>query len=373
MKRAFLWLWLLTKRLYKKPAFLAILVLIPVLTFCYQTTTQGQSGVMTVALAQEGEDVLAQKIIEDLSGSSPLITYRVCDSAAQAQLLVSTGKVDAAWIFPENMEAKFSAFLDDPDQDNALVQVVQREENVAHMLTRERLSGQVYHELSQRFYLAYMRQNYPELQLSDEKLLEYYDRIEMDGNLFAYESITGEAMLQVHYLLSPVRGMLAIVAVLCGMAAAMYQVKDRELGMFAWVPHRRQPVWELSCQLVAVGNVSVVSLVALMVAGLGGNVLAELASMVLYCLCVAVFCMLLRSVLRNVQALGILMPLLAVIMLLVCPVFVDLAKLRVFQFLLPPTYYLNAVYNPMYLVYMLIYTMVCGALYLLSEMLQKKI
>ena len=54
-----MWFWLLTKRLYKKPAFLAILVLIPVLTFCYKAATQADSGVMTVALAQEGKDPLA--------------------------------------------------------------------------------------------------------------------------------------------------------------------------------------------------------------------------------------------------------------------------------------------------------------------------
>ena len=32
LKKAALWMWMLTKRLYKKPTFLAILVLIPLLT-----------------------------------------------------------------------------------------------------------------------------------------------------------------------------------------------------------------------------------------------------------------------------------------------------------------------------------------------------
>ena len=35
MKKYLLWLWLLTKRLYKKPTFLAILVLIPLLVLGY--------------------------------------------------------------------------------------------------------------------------------------------------------------------------------------------------------------------------------------------------------------------------------------------------------------------------------------------------
>lgn len=373
MKKICLWLWLLTKRLYKKPAFLAILVLIPVVTFCYQAATREPSSVMTIALAQEGEDALAQQMIDDLSGSSPLFAYQICDSAAQAQLLVSTGKADAAWIFPEDVEEKLDAFLADPDEENALVTVLQREENVAHMLTRERLSGQVYQVLSERFYLLYLRQEFPELEtLSDAELMTYYDSIEMDGSLFAYESITGEQSEQVHYLLSPVRGMLGVLAVLCGMAAAMYYERDLELGTFSWVPQRRRPLPELGGQLVAVGNVTAVSLAALLVAGLSGNVLRELLMLVLYTVCVAVFCMLLRS-LTGGRVMGALMPVMVVIMLLVCPVFMDLAQLRLFQLLLPPTYYLNGIYNPTYLLYMVLYTLLCGALYLLSEKLKRKV
>ena len=106
MKKAGIWLWLLTKRLYQKPAFLAILVLIPVLTFCYQGATQGDSGIMTIALAREGNDPLAEAIIEDLTEESQLFRYQLCDSEEDARQLVIAGKVDAAWIFPADMEKK---------------------------------------------------------------------------------------------------------------------------------------------------------------------------------------------------------------------------------------------------------------------------
>lgn len=374
MKKLLIWFWLLTKRLYKKPAFLAILVLIPVLTFCYQASTQAESGVMTIAIAQEGQDSLARSIMDDLVGSSQLFSYRICDSSVQAQLLVSTGKADAAWIFPENMEEKMAAFMEDPEGDNALVRVIQREENVAHMLTRERLGGAVYRQLFARVYLQYIRQEFPQMeQLSDEELMEYYHSTDMGGQLFSFESITGEAAPQVHYLLAPIRGMLGVLMVLCGIAAAMYYKKDCQLGTFSWIPQRLRPAAELGCQLVAVLNVSLVAFLTLLVTGLQGNVLLEVLLLVLYSLCVAVFCMLLRSLVDSVKVLGALMPLLVVIMLLVCPVFVDMAKLRLVQMLLPPTYYLNGVYNPMYLVYMVLFTILCGGLYLLSEKLQKRI
>ena len=361
MKKRLWTFWMLTKRLYKKPAFLTILLLIPVLTLCYRAAAGGESGMMTIALAQEGEDALAQSICSELEGSSQVILYRRCESAQQARLLVTTGKVDAAWIFPENMEEAMAAFMEAP-KETPIVQVLQREENVAHHLTHERLSGQVYHTLSRKIFLAYARTEFPEMDaLTDEQLLEYYDQTQLEGQLFTYESVTGRALPQTHYLLAPVRGILGILAVLCGLAAAMYYRKDIRSGTFDLMPQRMRP------------NVIAVSLITLLLTGLGGNVLLEIAVLVLYSLCVAVFSMLLRSVLDNEKLLGALLPLTAVISLLACPVFLDIPQLALLRYLLPPTYYISGIYEPVYLLYMLLHTVLCAAGYLLSEKLHKRI
>lgn len=365
-KNALMWLVLLTKRLYKKPAFLAILLLIPLLTFGYEAMTGGDSGMVTIALAKEADDPITEAVFRDLQGSGQLFRYVVCDSPAHAQLLVQTGKADGAWIFPADVAGHMEEFMSDPDIDNAFIRVLEREENVLQMLTRERLSGAVYHYLSQYYYLDYMRQEYPQLSdLSDKALMEYYEQVEMTDNLFAYDTVAGRNIQQVHYLMSPVRGLLAIVVMLCGLAAAMYYIKDCQNGTFAWVPARRMVIPELGCQIAAVFHVALVATVALMLVGIGEDLLLELLIMVLYTLCVVAFCMLLRALLRSVRVLGALLPLLIVLMLLLCPVFFDLAKLRLLQFLLPPTYFINAAYNPMYILYMVIHTLVCGGLYLL--------
>ena len=66
MKKAILWCWLLTKRLYKKPTYLVILALIPALVFGYSALTQtGDSGMMTVALTQEQENATVAELFEE--------------------------------------------------------------------------------------------------------------------------------------------------------------------------------------------------------------------------------------------------------------------------------------------------------------------
>ena len=156
MKRILLWFWLLTKRLLKKPTFLAILILVPLLSFGYQAMTQESSGILTIVLAQEGNDPTASAIIDDLLKQDTVFRYQVCHSAEEAALLVQTGKADAAWVFPEDLQQHMDDFLKDPKEKEGFIQVFQREQNTPLMLSRERLAGAMYHYLSQRYYLQYL-------------------------------------------------------------------------------------------------------------------------------------------------------------------------------------------------------------------------
>lgn len=361
-----MWFIMLSKRLYKKLTFLAILLLIPLLVLGYSTAAKDDSGMLTVALTSRGEDALADQIMEELSGSSQLIRYVKCESPDEAQELVRYGKVDTAWIFEDGLEERMEAFLASPTQKNALATALVRQDDVTMMLAREKLSGELYRVLCQHIYIAYVRANVPGLShMSDGELMEYYHTSDIAKEMFAFDQSNLAATQTVSYLTAPVRGMLGILILLCGMATAMYYVTDCRRGTFAWVSERKLPAVELGCQAVSLINVSAVALLTLALAGQTVGLWRELAATGLYCLCAAAFCMLLRRLCGSVRILATLLPLLVVVMLVVCPVFFDLAALRSFQYLLPPTYYVNAVYNIKYLGYMALYTCACFGLYTL--------
>lgn len=359
-----LWFWLLTKRLYKKPTFLVILALIPLTVLFYSLASKEESGVLTVALVGQ------EQICAELEESGQLLRYVRCDSAARAELLVATGKADAAWIFPEDLQERTEAFMLSPTAENAVVRVVQREENVALALAREKLSGVLLPLVSRSYYLHFLRQTYPELaDLQDEELLKYYDGTDMGGTLFEYDSAEGN-LQQVHYLMSPVRGLLAVVIFLGGMATAMYRLKDAENGTFCWVPARYQLLTELGSQLVTGINLCAVSLVALLISGQSGSLPSEILCALLYSLAVALFCMVLRRLLGSIRALGTALPVMVVAMLLICPVFFDLDALRGLQLALPPVYYINGVFDCRYLLYIIPYIALCGGVCLGADWLR---
>ena len=370
LKKATLWMWMLTKRLYKKPTFLAILVLIPLLTMGYRAIVKGESGVATVALYGESDPV-TQEVFQQMEGSGQLLRYIRCESPERAELLVRTGKADAAWIFPEDLQASLKTFAEDFEAGKAFVRVVQREENVLLALIREKLSGALYPYIAEEFYIQYMREKYPKLDhLTDEELMEYYEGSKVSGELFDVESDVKEQVQQVHYLMSPLRGLLAVVVVLGGMAAAMYHIRDEENGTFHWLSLRKRILPELAGQLVTSLNLGLVALLALWAVGMAQSLPKELLAWVLYSLCTALFCMVLRRLLGSIRVLGTAIPLLVVGMLLICPVFFDLGPMRQLQRIFPPTYYINCVYESRYILLLLAYCTACGAICLLLDRLQ---
>ena len=362
------WCLLFLKRLYHKPVFLVLLLLIPLLTFGYSSLSREDSGILTVAVAQQDlGDALATRLIADLCQSSQLIRFDLCESPDQARELVTYGKADSAWIFDADLENRIAAFVAKPERRNAFVEVIEREESMFLTLTREKLSGFVFTYLSPEFYLQYVRNNLPQLSdKTDAELMAHYDAVSLSDDLFTYAA-RESAPKEQNYLLTPVRGLLAIVTMLCGMAAAMFYVEDSRQGLFSRIPMKNLPAMELLCQLIAVGNVALVATVAMLISGLGAELLRELLLLLLFVPCVSLFSMVLRRVLRGTIALGVAAPLIAIVTLCACPVFLDLAQFRTFSFILPATYAIRGAYDPIHLIYMLCYCALSGIICILLD------
>lgn len=364
---------LLNKRLYRKPLFLVLILLIPLLTFGYSTIARADSGIMTVALAQNGaEEPLYQHITQELINGSEMIRYILCETPEEANEMVTYGKADSAWIFESDLQNKICKFVQKPVVKNAFIQVLEREESVALLLTHEKLSGTIFTCLSPEIYLQYIRKNVPELsEFSDETLLRHYEEVSMSDTLFTFAA-QKEASPAQNYLLTPMRGLLAIVTMLCGLASAMFYTEDTKQGLFSRIPLKHLPVTEFLCQTITVGNIALIATVALFLAGLATNPLTELILLLVYIPCVSLFAMVLRRACRSMQALGILTPLLIVVTLCVCPIFLDLAPLRTLALLFPPTYFIRGAFDAAFIGYMALHCGICAAICFIFDRLFRK-
>lgn len=372
-----MWLWLLTKRLYKKPAFLILLVSVPLIVFGYSLSAQEESGMMTIVVAvEDSTDPFSQSLISELQESSNVIRFMQDDDPVKARQMVYDGVVDAAWIFPEDIEQQIYDFVAGTYTGQGFISVIVREETVSLMLTNEKLSGKLFVSCARNCFLQYFRQNAPEMDsLTDEQILAYFDGVTFDESLFSFSYVDSsvENENSMNYLLMPVRGILAVLIVIGGMATAMFYTTDDREGLFSWISLRNKPFVELGYQAISLTNITAVVLIALCAAGLSVGILRELLSAVLYILCCSVFCQLLRLWCGGVRVTAMVLPVLIIAMITVCPIFFSVPAMKYVQLLFPPTFYINAIYNYKYLLYMLVYSLIVKCLYEVSIRVFKRI
>ena len=366
--KALKWFYMLNKRLYKKAVFIAIMALILVATVVFAFSSEGESGVLRVVLAQSNkEDKISASIISGLKDDNDtVITFIVADSPDEAVKLVKNGNADAAWIFPEDMGegSDYEAM-----SKKGAIRVVERETNVLCRLSRERLNSEVFEHTARAFFIYYSEKNLPQSNfLTEEEKLYYFENTPLDDTLFIFDNpVSTSKSGSSDYLTAPLRGLLAVIVLLGGMAAVLYYMKDEEKRLYANIPLKRKPLVALAAVSAATLNISVASMIALGASGLYKINLSELLAVPLYALVAASFCLVLYRIFGSLKLYGAIIPAVIVVVSCVSPVFFYAREAKVMSFLFPPTYFVNVSVNAYNLIYMVIYSAVClGIFYLLG-------
>ena len=371
MQRPLKWLLMLNKRLYKKSSFIIIMLFIPLCVFALGIAAKQQSGFVSIVLAKEDSaDPISTELVNSFLSERSLIRFTLADSPAEAVTEVKNGDSDAAWIFPADMEAEIDKYASIGSNKNSFIKVIEREENVFLRLTREKLSASLFGYSAKVRYIDFARTNIPDIDLTDAELIDYFDNVSVSEELFTIGSIgdfdtEGQS---TNYLAAPIRGILAILIMLCGMAATIFYMQDEKSGTFALVKSKNRIYVSAACVMIAVMNIAAVTLFALVISGVATAFLNELVCLLLYALCCTAFCLLLMQIFRNLRLFAATIPLFVIATGVFCPVFFDLRKTAVVGHLFPPTYYINATYSNSYKLYMLLYL---TALIILLAIIQK--
>ena len=374
IRRVFLWLMMLNKRLLKKISFLIILCSIPLLVLGVNLMAKQESGILRVILCQEDADDLSEKIVSQLLDMKSALSFVEVETEEEAIRLVQANKADAAWIFPEDFEGVMKTYFQEGIWDEPLIRVVEKEDNVMLHLSREVLFGGLYSSITYTVYEQFVRTEVLDgTEVSDEELWESYQKTNMEENMFVFSYLDGEtADMGTSYMLYPVRGLLALVIVLCGLALGLYFMQDEQNGIFIRLPLNRTVLGSVLYQMPGLVDVGLVVLLALFFSGLAIGMLTELGLMFVYLWMVAGFSDLVRRLCKKQVRLGALIPMLVLVMLAVTPIFMGAPNMKWLQLLLPPYYYINALHSNAYRIGMLVYVAVIFAVDFVVLKLQER-
>lgn len=372
LQKSLFWFYLTCKRLVKKPGFLLLLCSIPVMVLAMGLAAKEESGMLKIVLYQENDaDELSSKLVADLLEEESVLQYQQVFSEEEAYALVEGGKADAAWIFANKMQEKLEEYIAGA-YDRPFIQIVEREDNVALQLSREKLYGALYSYFPYTVYEKYVQNELNGTELSEEELRAYYEAARVEGDLFQLTYLSGEAdganQAEENYLTAPIRGLLTLVIMLCGLSAVMYYLQDEEAGVFDRVALKNRQKYLYGYELAAMVCAGLTVLPALALSGNFEGLGKELGLMVLYIMMSVGFCSVVKKLCRNLQRLGTCIPLLMIGMLVLCPIFFAVRRFRIIQYLLPPFYYLNAVHNSTIVAWMLLY---CAVVFVIDIGLDK--
>lgn len=369
------WLFLLTKRLYKKLTFLFILLLIPVSVALISLSAEEDSGFVTVALALEDKnDAVAMDIAKELSEGSELVHFAICSEKNQAMEMINTGKADSVWLFPEDMEEKLKDFVVNKNDRKPVVEIINRENSTALSLVREKLYGTVYKYCAKAEFLRFVKEEAPELSaLDDSELLKYVENYDVMDELFVFSSpFEGETAKQTGYVMAPIRGILSVILLLGTLAATIFYMQDEKRGIYDRVALGKKPLVFFANLFITALNLALPILIALFVSGVGYNVGYEILCMLIYILVVSAFSLALSSIIRGIGMFSAITPFIIIASMVLCPIFIDATNGVIEKFIFPPSYYLYMLQSANYIVHSFIYIAAGTILFLVASRFRKR-
>lgn len=357
-------LFLINKRLFRSRSFLILLLLIPFAAAALHFVSTGEKGVVTIATAvrsdsvpssqgtaaapEKSENRGAYNVIDRLKKQTTIIRFLDAPDPESAIEAAARGQADAAWIFTEDYDANLSNIA--AGGSRVLVEVYAQEDTVFTRLAREKLFAAVYPDLSRQIFRQFIAETTGDIPEKDFET--YYNMQAAEGSLVRFaladSSTSGEDALRNDYLLLPVRGLLSILIFAAAMAAAIFYAQDDRNGCFTWLPSKERHGMLLSYIGSAVLWTALCSLAALYVTGVAGSLPHELLLMLLYGIAVTALCSILRRILRKAEYLAIFLPVAILLVLGLCPVFLNFRTLPLLSNLLPSYHYLHGVNSVIY-------------------------
>lgn len=351
MNRYFIWYLMFLKRLLCKISFIVLLCLIPVITLLGNTSMSEDSGVLTIALSAEDDDELSMKIINKLTEKDSILLFKkYSDNAVTA---VEKHEADAAWIFKSDLSERIDKYTSKKSLA-PFVDIYEREDSTPLKISHEVLYEALYESISYSLYGNYVKKELVP-NISEDELQKFYDSERLNDIIKITQLNSPESKKVSNYLTAPLRGFLALLIVLCALAAAMYFLEDNSCGKYDKLPCKKRIIPAFALCLASVTLSSAAVFAALSISGIASNFARELLTLVLFDFSAVGFALFFCTVFRSPAKLGACIPGIIIVMLVLSPIFFNFQILKPIRLLLPTFYYIYSVKDTAYIFYMIIY------------------
>ncbi len=330
------WLTVLTKNTIKNKAFLALMLLIPVLCFTLGQIVFGASGdeVPVILLYAEREDDFTTAVMEDLLGESDGYIFEEASSEEEVENSVRDHTALCGYVMKKN---QLERILDGKTRGNVIS--VERTGNIKSDIVREIFFSAYYKEYT-RFYTPYY------LDLSDEDteaFVSNYDDL-MNSSVFNYSIEELESDSEPNEKTPYGRNLVGIMLCLFVMLLIVDFIDDKNSGILYPVKPSLRVLFRLLYFVIPVFMLLPFSLLGVILEGVRTEIIHELVSLVLYAFMLSILGTLFSYVITKRHIIIGVIPVITILFIIVCPTFLDLSMfvpvIKVLRYLCPPYYYM---------------------------------
>ncbi len=372
-----IWICLLAKRLWKQPAYIGLLVLIPLLGGAAGMMEQGgQSGAVVAVCVEDG--TWSGQIIEELRHleEKSVLKFDFCEDGLEVERSVIKSEADCGFVL--------TADIADSVMEKDWVKCITVYETSASSITgmaKERISGVIFKLYSEQCYEDYMNTIAEDGTFSEKAqkmqdgfvdfAWEAYESHLVDNSTFGFEYENDDQNSQYasdtnvinDTTVFPIKGVFAVVILISGMCGMLEYDRDRQEKRFqrmapnaltyivdVWMPTVFVSLAVLPCLWISDGirygnSVEGISgLSALLSVWNMAEWAAQIGHLLIYQCIVVVYCGILGIVLRRQETIAAAIPILSLGSLVCAPVFIRLGTylpiFAVLEKMFPVTYYL---------------------------------
>lgn len=372
MRKYLFWLYLMMKRMIKKPAYLLLLIALPILSAAMigleQSGNDSASITVGILFEKEGEAEIPQdnaewnqRFFSFLSEQDSVMRFQLYEKSASLLRDIEKGELDCGVVVPMDIRKRLMT-----DMWQRSLTIYKTSSTSVTEIVKERIAAAVFTFYSEESYVNYVESSNifretTENGVRDAEISEFakeaYETHLTDGSTFAFqyhgESYDSNAEEQAADTANPrfrLKGVFAVCIFLSGLCGLLTDWNDRRERRFV----RMAPEWVTTAVNIWIPTIytSAISLLSLLPAGqltgTGGGIFAEigkeLCHLIFYQFLIVVYCSIIRVIIRKQEQLAAAIPILTLASIVCCPVWIRLAAylpvFHVLEKLFPVTYYL---------------------------------
>lgn len=343
-------MWLFIKRLIKNPAFICMLVIMPLLVTMFNKVDTKEGKGILVGVYHEDEE-LSKLVCETLKEKEGYIKFLGYDNKDEMIEAVETKKLECAYIFPPDFKERLDNY-----KIKRCITCIESPSTILSSLSDEVVFAGIIGEYGKNIAIDFAKEN--NIVIGDgstnkENIARNYERFNAPGKTFYidYKYIEADEANPVEAkdktTTYAIHGIVSVLILISGLFGAVKWFEDEKRGLYSSFK---------TIEKVSVGFISILAPTVLMaLSGILTIYLSntytymsrEFMAMGLYTLLVCGFSYLLKLMVKSGTDICVILPVITIGSLIFCPVFIDISKFILFisyiNKLFPTFYYLNGI------------------------------